>query len=60
LTEKVLYTRNEAAHLLSVSIATLDRLIANKFLLVRRVGRRVLIHQGEIMKFARKDTPVIP
>jgi excisionase family DNA binding protein len=60
LTEKVLYTRNEAAHLLSVSIATLDRLIANKFLLVRRVGRRVLIHQVEIMKFSRKDTPVIP
>ena len=55
-TEKILYTRKEAAKLLSISLDTLDRLIGTKRLAARRVGRRVLLQHVELMKFSRRDT----
>lgn len=55
MNEKLLYTRNEAAQLLSVSVRTLDHLQHSKEILTRRVGRRVLIHRNELEKFARRD-----
>jgi excisionase family DNA binding protein len=38
-----LYTRIAAAHALSVSPRTIDRMIADKTLSTRKIGRRVLI-----------------
>lgn len=57
--EKILYSRREAAQLLSISVRTLDRLIGNKALRPRRVGRRVMLSHVELIKLSRKDTLVI-
>ena len=54
---KVLYTRKEAAELLSISVHMLDVFIALKELACRRIGRRVLIHRQAIESFARRDHP---
>jgi excisionase family DNA binding protein len=54
--ERILYTRQESAKLLSISVDTLDRLIAAKKLTARRVGRKVLLQHVELQKFSRKDT----
>lgn len=54
--EKVLYSRREAANLLSISTRTLDRLIGAKALTTRRLGSRVMVPHAELMKLSRKDT----
>jgi hypothetical protein len=41
--DKLLVGREEAAEMLSISCRALDYLVANKQLLVRRIGTRVLI-----------------
>jgi excisionase family DNA binding protein len=56
---RVLYERRCAAHQLSISTRTLDRLIGTKQLSARRVGKRILIPHAELMKFSRKDAPNI-
>ena len=53
---RVLYTRDCAAHQLSINVRTLDRLIGNKQLTARRIGRKVLVPHVELMKLSRKDT----
>lgn len=52
---KLQYSREEAAAMLSISPRTLDRLIAEKQIPVRRVGRRVLITCDALEKFIKKD-----
>jgi excisionase family DNA binding protein len=56
LVEKLLYTRQEAADLLRVSVGTVDNLIERGELRFRRVGGairgRVLIPRTEILRFA--------
>lgn len=54
-TEKLLYTKREAAGLLSISLRSLDYLIFNRQLPARRIGRRVLVHRDAIEQFARRD-----
>jgi excisionase family DNA binding protein len=54
---KLLYSKREAASLLSISIRKLEYLILNKELVSRKVGRRVLIPFQELQKFARQDHP---
>jgi excisionase family DNA binding protein len=53
--EKLLHTRNEAAHLLSVSLRQIDYLVGNGILPSRRVGRRRLIPRSALEQFARRD-----
>ena len=53
--EKVLYTKREAAELLSISIRSLDYLITSRQLPTRRIGRRVLVHRNAIERFAQTD-----
>jgi hypothetical protein len=55
--EKLLVGRHEAASMLSISCRALDYLVANKQLLVRRIGTRVLIPVAELRRFARSDHP---
>jgi excisionase family DNA binding protein len=55
VSERLLYDRKTAAEQLSISVATLDRLVANKCLTARRIGGRVLIPHGELKRFARAD-----
>ena len=53
---KLQYSREEAAELLSISLRTLDRLIAEKRL-VRRIGRRALITHDALLMFTKRDHP---
>jgi excisionase family DNA binding protein len=55
--EKLLLSREEAAALLSISQRSLDYLIANKSISVRRIGSRVLIPVKDLQRFARADHP---
>jgi excisionase family DNA binding protein len=52
-TPKLLYSKKQAAELLSVSLRTLDRLIATKRLVVRRIGKRVLVSREALEELAR-------
>ncbi len=52
---KYLLSRREAAQSLSISLRTLDSLIAAGKLTVRRIGRRVLIEPAELERFAQRS-----
>jgi hypothetical protein len=53
--EKLLYSRKDAAFALSLSMRSIDYLIAGKHLLTRRIGNRILIPADEIRRFARAN-----
>ena len=57
-TERVAFTRVEAADTLRVSLRTLDYLLAQGTLRGRRIGRRVLIPKTEIDRLLRRDTSI--
>jgi excisionase family DNA binding protein len=52
---KLMYGKVEAAAMLSISVRTLDYLIANKKLPVRRIGKRVLISYQALVLFSKQD-----
>jgi excisionase family DNA binding protein len=54
---KLLYSKHDAARLLSVSLRTVDYLISSKQLPVRRVGSRTLIAGRDLDLFIRSDHP---
>jgi excisionase family DNA binding protein len=53
--ERLGYSRAEAAQMLNISLRTVDRLIAEKQLTVRRIGRRVLITRDVLAQFVKRD-----
>ena len=53
--ERLGYSRAEAIEMLGISLRTLDRLIAEKQITVRRVGRRVLITKDALTQFLKRD-----
>jgi excisionase family DNA binding protein len=55
--EKLLVSRSEAAHLLSISQRGLDYLVASKRLPIRRIGARVLISLADLRRYAKGDHP---
>ena len=55
MTERILYSRQQAAEELSLSVSTIDQLIASKVIKIRRQGRRVLIQRAELERVARAD-----
>jgi hypothetical protein len=55
--EKLLYSREDAATALSVSVRSIDYLISDGRLITRRIGRKTLIPVTEIRRFARGDHP---
>jgi excisionase family DNA binding protein len=58
VSESILLSKREAARTLSISVRTLDNLIAAKEVPVRRIGRRVLIARQYLEQFAlRKNLP---
>jgi excisionase family DNA binding protein len=57
--EKLLCSKREAAEILSVSVRTIENMLARKLLASRRVGRRRLIPHAALVQVARRDTPVI-
>jgi excisionase family DNA binding protein len=52
---KLLYTRRETAEMLSLSLRTLDTLIATKQLRVVRVGRSVRVPLDAIRAILKRD-----
>jgi excisionase family DNA binding protein len=55
--DKLLVRREEAAEILSISVRSLDYLLANRQLLFRRIGGRTLIPITELQRYARMDHP---
>jgi hypothetical protein len=54
---RLLYDRKTAARQLSISVRSLDYLISGKRLNTRRLGKKVLIPHGELVRFSRGDHP---
>jgi excisionase family DNA binding protein len=52
---KLLISKKEAAQALSISVRSLEYLIARKELATRRVGKRVLVPLAVLHKFAQYD-----
>jgi excisionase family DNA binding protein len=50
--EQILFSKRQAAQVLSISLRTLDKLILLKKLPVHKIGRRVLISRNSIEQFA--------
>lgn len=56
----LLLTRKEVAHELQVSVDTVDRLITKGCFKVVRIGTRaVRIPYSEVVKFVKKDQPML-
>jgi hypothetical protein len=55
LRHPLLVSKREAAAALGICIRTLDALIGTKQLLVRRIGKRVLVPYSALQSFARHD-----
>jgi|GEM_PF-2379020 len=49
---RLLYSRKEAAYQLSVSVRTIDALLATREFDTRRIGRKVLITRASLVRFA--------
>jgi hypothetical protein len=47
-----LYDRKEAARQISISVRSLDYLIAGKQISIRRIGSRILIPHAELVRLA--------
>jgi hypothetical protein len=51
-TSRLLYDRKEAARQLSISVRSLDYIIAAKEFDTRRIGRKVLITHASLVRYA--------
>lgn len=54
LPNKLLFSQKEAAVILGVSLRTIQNLISQRELPIRRIGRRVLLHRKNLEQFARQ------
>jgi excisionase family DNA binding protein len=52
MSDRLLYDRKEAARQLSISVRSLDYIIAAKGLETRRIGRKVLVTRASLMRYA--------
>ncbi len=52
---RLLYDRKEAARQLSISVRSLDYLIAGGQLDTRRIGKKVLIPRGSLARFSQAN-----
>jgi excisionase family DNA binding protein len=58
IVDRILYSMKEAAASLSISLSTIEQLIAQGDLAVRRIGKRVLVPRTELEKLARRVVAV--
>lgn len=54
---RLLYDRKEAARQISVSIRSFDYLLSRKMFNTVRIGKKVLIPHGELVRFSRQNHP---
>jgi excisionase family DNA binding protein len=57
--DRILYSRKEAAAQLSISLDSLQMLIVRGEIAVRRMGSRVLVPRTELERLAKRDIPEI-
>ena len=57
LAPKTLFKRKEAAAMMSISVSTLQELIAQGQIRDTRIGRKSLIHRAEMVRWAEKGSP---
>jgi excisionase family DNA binding protein len=50
--KQILYSRKQAATALSLSVRSIDHLIKNGQIQHRRLGKRVLVHEDDLVRFA--------
>ena len=55
--QKLLYTKRDAAAMLSISLRSLEYLIVRGDVKVRRIGGCVLVHHKELERVAAHDSP---
>ncbi|MGH9472044.1 MAG: helix-turn-helix domain-containing protein [Terriglobales bacterium] len=55
----LLVTKQQAAQMLAVSVRTVEKLLAQKQLAYRKLGKRTLIPYSAVAQLARHDVPVI-
>jgi len=55
--QKMLYSKQDAALALAISVRTVDNLIVSKQLKPVRIGSRVLISADELRKFCKTSHP---
>jgi hypothetical protein len=53
--EPIFHDKRSTAATLSISVRTLENLVAMREITPRRIGRRVLFDAREIERFARRD-----
>ena len=53
--QKIFFSKKSAAEMLSISVRTLENLIAAKQLRAKRIGSRVVISSQVLEEFARRD-----
>lgn len=58
--EKMAYSMSDTAKMLSLSLRTVENLIAHKQLTARRVGRRVIVPATSIRSFLSADRYTMP
>ena len=58
--QPLLYSKKNAAFLLSLSVRTIDYLIVRKELRAMKVGGRVMISSDELQRFIKRDHPSGP
>lgn len=51
--ERLLYDRKEAARQLSISVRSLDYIIAARAVVTRRIGRKVLVTHASLIQYAK-------
>jgi hypothetical protein len=52
---RLLYDRKTAARMLSISVRSLDYIIAAKNLDTRRIGRKVLVTHSSLMRYSSRN-----
>ena len=60
MSDTILLSKREAARSLSISVRTLDSLIAANEIPTRRIGRRVLVARHSLEQFATAAPPHRP
>lgn len=53
--DRILVNKREAARLLGISVTSLDYLIRQRELVIRRLGRRTLVSVESLRDYARAD-----
>jgi hypothetical protein len=52
---RLLYDRKTASQMLSISIRSLDYLLARKTFQTRKIGKKILITHDSLVRFSRAD-----